>query len=124
MHFSFYMFTSCGWFFGSLSRVEPIQNLSFALRAIELVRELWGVDLERPFCEMLFEYPDACYIWNGIVKNRRVEPEKMAEDFLAVYNQTGINKNKWGDWYLEIIENAKDNKVRMQNLRTSEVFIF
>ncbi len=31
-----YMFTSCGWFFDDISGLEPVQNLRYALRAIEL----------------------------------------------------------------------------------------
>ncbi|MCL2029239.1 MAG: DUF3536 domain-containing protein [Deltaproteobacteria bacterium] len=33
---SLYMFTSCGWFFDEISGLEPVQNLRYALRAIEL----------------------------------------------------------------------------------------
>ncbi len=121
IHFSFYMFTSCGWFFGSLSRIEPVQNLSFALRAIELVKELWNIDLEKEFCDKLNEYPDARYVWNGIVKNRRVKPEEIAKDFWEVYRYTGINRNKRGDWHLEMIE---EEKVKMENCRTGAGFTF
>ncbi len=33
-----YMFTSCGWFFDEVSSLEPVQNMRYALRAIELTR--------------------------------------------------------------------------------------
>lgn len=35
------MFTSCGWFFHELSGIEPVQNMRYALRAIEL-SEKWA----------------------------------------------------------------------------------
>ncbi len=31
-----YMFTSCGWFFSELSGIEPVQNMKYALRLVEL----------------------------------------------------------------------------------------
>jgi hypothetical protein len=34
--YSQFMLTSCGWFFSELSGIEPIQNLKFVARAIEL----------------------------------------------------------------------------------------
>jgi hypothetical protein len=37
-----YMCTSCGWFFADISGIEPVQNLRYALRAIELYS---------PFCD-------------------------------------------------------------------------
>lgn len=30
-----YMFTSCGWFFAELSGIEPVQNMCYAIKAIE-----------------------------------------------------------------------------------------
>ena len=43
------MFTSCGWFFEDLSRLEPRFILSHAARAIELTAEATGVSLADAF---------------------------------------------------------------------------
>ena len=32
-----YSYTSCGWFFAELSGIEPVQNICYALRSIELI---------------------------------------------------------------------------------------
>ena len=40
------MFTSCGWFFDDAARVEPVQILRYARRAIELHEQLGGRSLE------------------------------------------------------------------------------
>ena len=40
------MFTSCGWFFSELSGIETVQVLKYAARAIQLARDLVGLDLE------------------------------------------------------------------------------
>ncbi len=43
-----YMFTSCGWFFSEISGLEPVQNMQYALRAINLYREyLLPEDVEK-----------------------------------------------------------------------------
>ncbi len=34
-----YSFTSCGWFFADIDGIEPIQNIRYALKAVELYRE-------------------------------------------------------------------------------------
>jgi alpha-amylase/alpha-mannosidase (GH57 family) len=41
-----YSFTSCGWFFEDLDRIEPANNIAFARKAIHLTREATGIDLQ------------------------------------------------------------------------------
>ncbi len=45
--------TSCAWFFEDLARIETLQVLSYAARAIELGERLLGLDLESGFVERL-----------------------------------------------------------------------
>lgn len=48
------MYTSCGWFFDDISRIEAIQILQYAGRAIELAQELSGrKDVEEGFVKIL-----------------------------------------------------------------------
>jgi hypothetical protein len=47
------MYTSCGWFFDDLCGIETVQNLQYAGRALQLIQELSGTDLETPFLEKL-----------------------------------------------------------------------
>ncbi|MFA6378980.1 MAG: DUF3536 domain-containing protein [Candidatus Omnitrophota bacterium] len=47
------MYTSCGWFFDEISRIEPVQILKYAARVIQLIAEIEGVDLEKSFLEIL-----------------------------------------------------------------------
>ncbi len=51
------MFTSCGWFFEEVSGIETVQVMMYAARAIQLARQLAGVDLEGPFTEALKHTP-------------------------------------------------------------------
>lgn len=42
------MFTSCGWFFDDFDRIEPQNNIAYAVQAVRLARMATGVDLEAP----------------------------------------------------------------------------
>jgi hypothetical protein len=47
------MYTSCGWFFDELSRLEPVQILKYAARAIQLILEIDHRNLEEDFLKIL-----------------------------------------------------------------------
>ncbi len=51
------MFTSCGWFFDEISGIETVQVLQYASRALQLAREVSGIDLEKAFMEILSNAP-------------------------------------------------------------------
>lgn len=48
-------FTSCAWFFDDISRIEPVNAMRFALRAMELMRASGGPELEAEFEAILAE---------------------------------------------------------------------
>jgi len=52
---SMFMFTSCGWFFDDISGLEPIQNMKYAARAIELASPWAGRDLRQGLLAFLEE---------------------------------------------------------------------
>ena len=43
------MFTSCGWFFEDLDRIEPRNDIAFARKAISLIWQVTGIDLQQDF---------------------------------------------------------------------------
>ena len=43
------MYTSCGWFFEDLSRLETRNSIAYAAMAVELVRQATGIDLSLSF---------------------------------------------------------------------------
>jgi alpha-amylase/alpha-mannosidase (GH57 family) len=47
------MYTSCGWFFDEISGIETVQVIQYAARAIQLARDLSGLDLEPDFIKIL-----------------------------------------------------------------------
>jgi alpha-amylase/alpha-mannosidase (GH57 family) len=50
-----WMYTSCGWFFEDLSRIEPKNDIAYAARAIDYVKQAGGPDLESGFLKDLAE---------------------------------------------------------------------
>ena len=51
------MYTSCGWFFDEISGIETVQVILYAARVIQLFDEVYGVNLEREFQDMLKKAP-------------------------------------------------------------------
>ena len=51
--FAMFMYTSCGWFFDDVSRIETIQNMQCAARSIMLAKEICGVNMEEEFLNLL-----------------------------------------------------------------------
>jgi alpha-amylase/alpha-mannosidase (GH57 family) len=47
------MYTSCGWYFNDISGIETIQILQYAGRAMQLCRDVKGIDLEPEFRDRL-----------------------------------------------------------------------
>ncbi len=82
---SLLMFTSCGWFFDEISRIEPVQIMRYAARAIELARILTGEDLEPAFMKLLSEAPsnvpelhDGAKIYELRAKQGRTDRKQIA----------------------------------------------
>ena len=72
------MFTSCGWFFDALDRLEPVQVLLYAARALELSRALGAGDLETEFVAAL---KDPSGVWDKRVKPQIVTPDHVAAHY-------------------------------------------
>ena len=51
------MYTSCAWFFAEISGLETVQTVAYAARAMQLAREVTGLELEAGFLERLAEAP-------------------------------------------------------------------
>ncbi len=69
------MFTSCGWFFDDVSRIETVQILQYAARAMQLASTVSDLPLEASFLEMLArapsnvpEYGDAAGVYERCVR--------------------------------------------------------
>ena len=72
------MYTSCGWFFDEISGIESTQILQYACRAIQLISQTAGTDLEEEFIKRLEPAPSNIpSLENGAnVYRRYVAPSK------------------------------------------------
>jgi (1->4)-alpha-D-glucan 1-alpha-D-glucosylmutase len=78
------MYTSCGWFFDEVSGIETIQVIQYAARALQLAKEVAGIDIESQFLERLEsaksnlpEHGDGRRIYKKFVKPVMVDLEKV-----------------------------------------------
>lgn len=78
------MYTSCGWFFDDISGIEPVQVMQYACRAMQLLREVSGLDLEPEFIDRLRsaksnlpEFRDGGEIYRNYVKTAVVDLSRV-----------------------------------------------
>ncbi len=82
------MYTSCGWFFDELSGIETVQVIQYAGRALQLLQNLCGEDLEPGFVERLAKAPsnisehrNGKVIYEKFVKPAIIDREKVGAHF-------------------------------------------
>ncbi len=78
-------FASCAWFFDDLGRIEPLNALGYGLRAMDMLRDLEGPDVEHLVLEVLEEarsndkrLGDGARIWRERIVPGRMDSVKMA----------------------------------------------
>ena len=81
------MFTSDGWFFDEVSRIETAQVLRHAARVMQLAQTA-GMDLERPFLDRLRAaesnltiYRDGAAVYDRLVRPAIVDARRVAAHF-------------------------------------------
>lgn len=62
-----FSYTSCGWFFNDIEGLEPVQNMRYALRAIELFKPFlpFGHPIKEEFLSILAHAISNEHHWNG-----------------------------------------------------------
>ncbi|MCD4781914.1 MAG: DUF3536 domain-containing protein [Candidatus Omnitrophica bacterium] len=50
-----FMYTSCGWFFDDISGIETVQIIQYAARAIQIAKDIKGIDLEKGYLKILYK---------------------------------------------------------------------
>jgi hypothetical protein len=86
------MYTSCGWFFEELSRIETVQILRYADRALQLGEELFREPLELEFVARLERAPSNVLSWchGGRLYQERVRPSRVDAAMLAANYAAGL----------------------------------
>jgi alpha-amylase/alpha-mannosidase (GH57 family) len=82
---SLMMFTSCGWFFNDIAGIEPVQNLRYAARVLDLLKEIGAGSPRARFLELLAEaesnvpsHGNGASIFRAEVDSARVAPPRVA----------------------------------------------
>lgn len=78
-------FSSCAWFFDDIARIEPLNGLTFARRALDLLAATGGPDVEAGFVRVLAEAQsnmredwDGAALWDQLVTPRRPSLRELA----------------------------------------------
>ncbi|MCG2703180.1 MAG: DUF3536 domain-containing protein, partial [Candidatus Omnitrophica bacterium] len=79
------MYTSCGWFFDDISTIESVQVMNYAGRAIQLTKNVSGIDLEPGYLKILkkaksniAEYENAARLYELFIKPAVLDLQRIA----------------------------------------------
>jgi hypothetical protein len=82
---SMLMYTSCGWFFDEISGIESVQVMMYAARAMQLAADLFGLDLEKQYMEILqaahsnlIEFKNGARVYSIFIKPAIVDFSKIS----------------------------------------------
>lgn len=83
-------FASCGWFFDDLARLEPVNDMSFVLRAMEIAKETGLIGLEEKFVSIIGEarsnedrYGSGADLWKNRIKPQSETPGSLISQALV-----------------------------------------
>ncbi|MEI7529327.1 MAG: DUF3536 domain-containing protein [Elusimicrobiota bacterium] len=106
-----FMFTSCGWFFSDISRIETMQNLRYAARVAETLADLGFENADRAFLALLemahSNYPEAGNgrkLYDRLVAENRLARQKAAALLIAENLLTDRRPEEAGDAALRVDE--------------------
>jgi len=131
------MYTSCGWFFSELSGLETVQILKYAARALQLAREVTGIDLEPGFRQALEKAPsnlaelkNGANIFEAYVKPSVVSLEGVAAHYAIASLVEGFqSRNRTFCFELNLIDRRHEDagtsalamaRVELRSLITQE----
>ncbi len=83
-------FASCGWFFDDLARLEPVNDMSFALRAMEIAKDTGLIGLEEKFLSIIGEarsnedrYGSGVDLWENKIRTQSETPASLIAQALV-----------------------------------------
>ena len=114
------MYTSCGWFFDDLARIESVQIMHYAGRVAQLAQELFGDTTEEEFLKRLANgksnisaYGDGSQIYYRFVKPTFINLQKVAAHFaVRSFFQTSPEKTRVYCYEVQITDFESKNCYR------------
>jgi hypothetical protein len=120
-------FASCAWFFDEVTRIEPLNGLTAARRALDLLRDTGGPDVEAGFVRVLAEAQsniredwDGAVIWKEMVTSRRPSSKELAELPRRFPDHEGLREISWPGLRVSIEEGPEGEEAKFFWTRTLE----
>jgi alpha-amylase/alpha-mannosidase (GH57 family) len=125
------MYTSCGWFFDDISGIESVQVLRYACRAMQLVREVAGIDPEPDFILNLkkapsnvSEYKDGAQVYRNFVQTSVVDLSRVGFHYaLSSLIEDSPEKIRIKNYTLKNVEYNKTESGELK-LAIGKVFLY
>ncbi|MBO4436485.1 MAG: DUF3536 domain-containing protein, partial [Fibrobacter sp.] len=107
--FCLFSFTSCGWFFNDIEGLEPVQNMRYALRAIELLEPFlpFGHNIKSEVLSILARATSNEHKWNGAEVFTRYAEDAVPVILKEMAERAAI-------FHLELDDNYDDKDSRMK----------
>jgi len=104
------MYTSCAWFFADVSGIEPVQNMKYAAKIIEILDEFTDKDTEAEFLKILDK------------ANSNIQEQGSGKDCYERYVKTSIYQPEMiiGNYAIEtfVLNEVTDRKIFHYKLHT------
>jgi len=120
-------FSSCAWFFDDIARLEPLNALTSARRALDLLLATGGPDVEAGFTRILSEAQsnmredwDGAALWESVVTPRRPSLGELSAYPRYFVALTDRQEMSWPGLRMEIKAAPSGSQVRLFWPRTLE----
>ena len=91
LHNAMLMYTSCGWFFSEISGIEPVQNMRYAARVMELASDILPGDTKPHFLSVLSkaksnipDFQNGKWIYENFVDKYIFDEKKAISQYLLI----------------------------------------
>ncbi|MDR0373401.1 MAG: DUF3536 domain-containing protein [Nitrososphaerota archaeon] len=91
------MYTSCGWFFDEISGIEAVQVMMYAARVMQLAKELFDLDLETKYLQILEGAPSNIAEFGNGAKIYGIFVKPAVVDFAKISAQNTMRELFSGD---------------------------
>ena len=99
------MYTSCGWFFADISRIESVQVMKYAGRVLDFMEDLGAVTPINRFLELLAEarsnipaMGNGADVYRRFVQPHRATPSRVAAHLAISSIADGSHEGRIGDY--------------------------
>jgi hypothetical protein len=114
-------FASCAWFFDDIARIEPLNALASARRALDLLQATGGPDVEAGLVRILAEAQsnmrddwDGAVLWQSVIAHRRPSMAELGAFALRFGAGGDRREAAWPGLRVEVTDGGAEPRVRCQ----------